>query len=116
MTSTIDLRSLLGNSDRTPQQKLSLFAWLNLGIVESLTDGVLGAREAVHVFFNAENALFVREALANPKADEIMSHGVQLVDLFDALPADEANREFRHELTTMRSICVNILEGKRLAA
>lgn len=116
MINKIDLRTLLSNSDRTLQQKLALFAWLNLGIVESLTNGVLAAGDAVRIFFNAENSLFVRQELAEENADAIMSHGVQLVDLFDALPADEAHREFQRELSTMRSLCLNILKGKRLAA
>jgi hypothetical protein len=30
--------------------------------------------------------------------DEIMSRGVQLPDLFEALSAEEAHREFQHEL------------------
>jgi hypothetical protein len=116
MINKIDLQALLSNSDRTLQQKLTLFAWLNLGIVESLTNGVLASGEAVRIFFNAENSLFVRQELAEKNADEIMSRGVQLVDLFDALPADESHREFQRELATMRSLCLNILEAKRLAA
>jgi hypothetical protein len=42
-----------------------------------------------------------------------MSHGVQLPDLFDCLPADEAQREFFHELETIRSLCLTILEKGR---
>lgn len=45
-----------------------------------------------------------------------MSRGVQLTDLFDALPANEAQREFQRELTTMRLLCLSLLEEKRLAA
>jgi len=37
--------------------------------------------------------------------DKVMSHGVQLPDLFDALPADEAHRQFQRELATMRALC-----------
>jgi hypothetical protein len=116
VTSKIDLRTLLSNSDRTLEQKLALFAWLNLGLVESLTNKVLTATDAVGIFFNAENARFVREDLAEPEADAIMSHGVQLADLFDALSPEDADREFRGELATMRSLCLSILEGRRLAA
>jgi hypothetical protein len=116
MTNRIDLRTLLSNSDRTLEQKLALFAWLNLGLVESLTRGLMTATDAVRVFFNAENSLFVREDLAEHSADEIMSRGVQLADLFDALAAEEAEREFQRELATIRSLCLSILEEKRLAA
>ena len=37
--------------------------------------------------------------------DKVMSHGVQLPDLFEALPADEAHRQFQRELATMRALC-----------
>ena len=37
--------------------------------------------------------------------DKVMSHGVQLPDLFEALPADEAHRQFQRELGTMRALC-----------
>ncbi len=33
-----------------------------------------------------------------------MSLGVQLPDLFEWLPAEEAQREFYHELETLRSL------------
>jgi len=49
-------------------------------------------------------------------ADQIMSHGVQLPDLFDALPAEEAQREFQREVTTMHSLCLKLLEDKQIAA
>jgi hypothetical protein len=45
-----------------------------------------------------------------------MSHGVQLPDLFDALPPEAAVREFQHELSAMRSLCLKILETKKLVA
>ena len=45
-----------------------------------------------------------------------MSHGVQLPDLFEALPTKEAHREFQRELATMRSLCLKLLEGKQLVA
>ena len=116
MTNKIDLRALLSNSDRTIEEKLALFAWLNLGLVESLTNGLMTATNAVRIFFNAENSLFVRQDLTEHRADEIMSHGVQLPDLFDALPTEEAQREFQREIATIRALCLTILEEKRLAA
>ena len=116
MTSAVDLQMLLSNSDRTHEQKLALFAWLSLGIVESLGNGLMTATDAVRIFFNAKNSLFVRQDLTERRADTIMSHGVQLTDLFDALAAEEAQREFQRELATIRSLCLTILEEKRLAA
>ncbi len=45
-----------------------------------------------------------------------MSHGVQLPNLFDALHAEGAQREFLHELTTMKALCIKLLENRRLVA
>jgi hypothetical protein len=45
-----------------------------------------------------------------------MSHGVQLPDLFEVLPPEEAHREFQRELATIRSLCLKLLEGQRLVA
>ena len=116
MTNKIDLRAVLSNSDRTLEEKLTLFVWLNLGLVESLANGLLTATQAVRIFFNAENCLFVRQEISDQGADVIMSHGVQLADLFDALPPEEAQREFQREVAVLRSLCLNILKEKRLAA
>ena len=112
----INLKKLLSDPEKTGAQKLALFAWLNLGIVESLTKGHLTPADAIRIFFNGENSLFVRQALANKNADAIMGRGVQLADLFDVLPAKEAQREFQRELAAIRSLCLNILDEKRLAA
>src|SRR5258708_25788535 len=100
MTSVIDLQMLLSNSDRAPEQKLALFAWLNLGIVESLTNGLMTATEAVRIFFNAKNSLFVRQDLTGRHAEAIMSHAAQLADLFAPLSVEEAQRDFQPELAT----------------
>jgi hypothetical protein len=116
MTNKIDLRALLSNSDRTLDEKLMLFVWLNLGIVESLANGLLTATQAVRIFFNADNCLFVRQEITEQGADVIMSRGTQLADLFEALVAEEAQREFQRELATIRSLCLNILEKRRVAA
>jgi len=116
MTSAVDLQMLLSNSDRTHEQKLALFAWLSLGIVESLVNGLMTATDAVRIFFNAKNSLFVRRDLTERRAEAIMSHGVQLADLFDALPGEQAQQEFQRELAAIRSLCLSILEEKRLAA
>ena len=116
MTNKIDLRTLLSNSERTLDEKLTLFLWLNLGVVESLANGLLTATQAVRLFFNAENCLFVRQEITEKGADVIMSRGVQLADLFDALPPEDAQRQFQSEVAVMRSLCLNMLKKKRLAA
>src|SRR5918999_5692448 len=112
MTNKIDLRILLSNSDRTLDEKLMLFLWLNLGIVESLANGLLTATQAVRIFFNAENCLFVRAEMPEKRADAIMGRGVQLADLFDVLPPEEAQRQFEKELKKIRSLSLSLLEEK----
>ena len=96
--------------------KLALFALLNLGVIESLASGALGATEAIRLFYHADNCLFVRKHVRDKSADRLMSHGTQLADLFDALPPEEAHREFQRELEIMRSLCRHLLEKEPLAA
>jgi hypothetical protein len=42
-----------------------------------------------------------------------MSRGVQLPDLFDCLPPEEAQRELYHELETMRALSLQLLAKGR---
>jgi hypothetical protein len=114
MNNPIDLKTLFSEAERTPDQELSLFGLVTLGILESLSSGLVSASEALDIFFNADNCLFVRQQLRERAADEIMSHGVQLSDLFDVLPMAEAQREFQRELTIMRALCLELLEEKQL--
>ncbi len=79
-------------------QQLQFFALLNLGIIQSLASGVLSATEAVQHFYHADNCLYIQKNLSDSVANSIMSHGVQLPDIFDCLSAEEAQREFLHEL------------------
>ena len=58
----------------------------------------------------------MRQHLRERLADEVMSHGVQLPDLFEALPAQAAQREFQRELATMRALCLTLLAEQQLAA
>ena len=116
MNHSIRLKTVLSEAGNSPEQQLALFALLNLGLVESLAGGSLSVAEAVRLFFHAENCLFVRQRLHARLADEVMSHGVQLPDLFEALPAQEAQREFQHELATMRSLCLTLLAEQQRAA
>ena len=114
-TNSINLQVLLLQGGNSHQQVAS-FALLCLGIIESLTNGLISVTDALRIFFHAENCLFVRKHLKEKIADQIMSHGVQLPDLFDALPAEEAQREFQREVTTIHSLCLKLLEDKQIAA
>ena len=92
--------------------QLELFSLLNLGLVQSLASGVLSPSGALQRFYHAENCLYVRKHLGNKDANAIMSHGVQLPDLFESLEAEEAQREFFHELEKIHSLCLKLLEKK----
>lgn len=116
MNQRIDLATLLEGPGRTRPEQVALFALINLGIIESLSNGLISAAESIHVFFHAENCLFVRKKLRVKAADQIMSHGVQLPDLFDALPADQAQKEYNRELAKLRTLCLELLGQKRSAA
>ncbi len=116
MNDGMDLTALLAGRGSTPSQRRALFALLNLGIVESLANGLVSAAEASRLFFHAENCLFVRKIMRDKTADEIMSRGVQLSDLFELLPTEEVQREFQHELTIMRMLCLRLLEKRHRVA
>ena len=116
MKSGLPLQMLLHGSDGAPDLRRALFALLSVGIIESLANGLLSATDAVRLFFNADNCLFVRRHLRDKVADRIRSHGIQLPDLFDVLNKEEAVREFHRELATMRALCLEILADKALVA
>jgi hypothetical protein len=116
MHHNMSLQALLVASHESPGQRLTLFALLTLGLLESLAHGLLSATDALRVFFHADNCLFVRKHLRDKTAEAVMSHGVQLPDLFEALPMAEAQREFQRELATMRALCLKLLEQKQLVA
>ena len=113
MKQAYPLRIDLSKTSPDPTQELELFALVNLGVVQSLASGVLRPTEALQRFYCADNCLYVRKQLRNKEADRIMSHGVQLPDLFESLPVEEAQREFLHELETMRHLCLQLLEKQR---
>jgi len=92
-------------------QQLELFAFLNLGIVNSLFTGILSPSDAIQKFYHAENCIYTKDYFQNELANRIMSHGVQLTDIFDALPPYEAQREYFHELETIKSLCLNLLDS-----
>jgi hypothetical protein len=116
MNEAMSLETLVASPGKPRVRQLDLFALLGLGIIESLTSGLLSPPDALRVFFNAENCLFVRRRLRAKAADEFMSRGGQLADLFDALPKQRADREFQRELETMRSLCLKLLKAKRRVA
>jgi hypothetical protein len=110
MKQNATVRIVLSETHGSSAQQLELFALLNLGIVQSLASGALSATQAVERFYHADNCLYVRKRLRNREANQIMSHGVQLPDLFDSLSPEEAQREFYHELETIRALCLKLLE------
>ena len=112
MNEKIYLKNLFSEVNRAPEENLELFALLNLGILESLNYGLMSASTALHTFFHAENCLFVRQQLRDRVADEIMSRGVQLPDLFEVLPIEEAQREFQREMMRLHALCLSLLEQK----
>jgi hypothetical protein len=103
---------VLSDVNLSSTQMLELFALLNLGFVQSLASGVLSPTEALHRFYHADNCLYVRKHLRNKEANAIMSHGVQLPDLFDSLSAEEAQREFYHELEMIRALCLQVIKRR----
>jgi len=111
----IDLEALLSQA-ANPRQRIASFALLCLGTIESLVSGALRASDAIRLQFHADNCRFVREHLSHGAADEVMSRGVQLPDLFDALPAEEAQQEYQRELAAMHSLCLKLIEDQEVAA
>lgn len=103
-------RLVLSEAGSDPKDQLELFSLLNLGLVQSLASGVLSPTDAIQRFYHAANCLYVRKHLRNKEANAIMSHGVQLPDLFESLEVEEAQREFFHELEKIRRLCLKLLE------
>ncbi len=106
-------RIVLSEASGSLTQQLELFALVNLGLVQSLASGTLSVTEAIKRFYHADNCLYVRKHLRNRESNAITSHGIQLPDLFDCLPPEEAQREFYHELETMRTLCLKLLQKGR---
>lgn len=106
-------RIILSAAKGVVAQQQELFALVNLGFVQSLASGVVTPTEAVERFYHAENCLYVRKHFRQKAAHTLMSHGVQLPDLFASLPAEEAQRELYHELEVMRTLCLQLLEKSR---
>jgi hypothetical protein len=116
MEKKIELESLLTADDKRLADHLAFFALINLGLIESLANGLISPTEAVVHFYFADNCQGVRKILRDKTADRIMSHGVQLPDLFACLPIEDAQREFLHELAVMKNLCLRLLERGRKVA
>ena len=93
-----------------------IFAVAALGIIDSLIAGSMTPSEAIRAFFHAKNCRFVRCKFRDNRADEVMGRGVQLPDLFDLLPMEEAHREFQQELAAMKALCHELLRAERKAS
>jgi hypothetical protein len=107
----IDLESLFGTTALSNRQLVEAFAVLNLGLVESFRSGVMRPTDGVARFYYAANCLYVRRKLKNTVCDDIMGRGVQLPDLFDALPPTAARRQFGVQLDAMSRLCLKLLRG-----
>jgi hypothetical protein len=116
MNQIIRLTELMPPNGKATKQELSLLGLLSLGVIDSVAEGLLDVQGALQLFFHAENALFVRKHSRSKAADELMSRGVQLPDLFDALPRKEAQSELQNELAVMRSLCWRLLGRRKLVA
>jgi hypothetical protein len=112
MKQVFDLARITSGQD----QPLALFAVTSLGIIESRVGGSLTPTQTTAAFFHGKNIRFVKSKLGDKRAAEIMGRGVQLADLLDALPVEEAHREFQHELQAMKTLCNELLEAERAAA
>jgi hypothetical protein len=51
---------------------------INLGMIESLVNGSVTASDALRIFFNADNCLFVRKQLQGPAPGAVVRVGVGL--------------------------------------
>lgn len=116
MMPSIHLSTLLGGTGSDPADRLRLFAMVSLGVVESLAAQLLLPDDAIRLYFHAENCLFVRHQLGDKRANMIMGRGVQLQDLFEALPADEARSAFLRQIKSLRDACLDLLARRQAAA
>lgn len=111
----VELSALL--KDFAKPQKKAVLAGLNLAILGSIDMQQMTAEEAIAGFYHSTNCLYVKRSIKDRVADELMSRGVQLADLFEALPQGKARSELKKELRAMRSLCFKLLKiAERQAA
>lgn len=98
-------------------QKLTVFGALNLAMVQSIDSKGASLGDVTAGFYNAANCLYVKRSLRHKDADELMSRGVQLADLFEVLPRRQAEVELKCEKDAMRAICYKLLaiDGRQVA-
>lgn len=84
----LHLDQILAGLERA--QKLTVFAALNLAMVQSIDRRGAALGDVTAGFYNAKNCLYVKRSLRQKDAEELMSRGVQLADLFDVLPRKQA--------------------------
>jgi len=117
MTATpLSLEAMLPAMTDDASRHLEIFALLTLGVLDAIEGGVLSPEASQHRFFTAANCLYARHALNHPDVDAIMSRGVEIPDILEALPPEEAAREVPVELEAMRAACLRILAGQRRVA
>jgi hypothetical protein len=116
MKRLIWLETLLPTVGAAKTQQLALFAIVNLGVIEALQGGLLTPTDALGVLYHAQNCFYIHQQFPDTTADIIMSHGIQLPDLFDVLPPELAQRNLYQQLEEMRSLCFNLLEKEPMAA
>jgi hypothetical protein len=90
-------------------QRLAVFAGLNLAMLQSVDSKGQALRDITAGFYNVANCLYVKRSFRQSDADELMSRGVQLADLFDVLPRKQAESELKREKNAMRAICYKLL-------
>jgi hypothetical protein len=103
----LDLEQLLNGLGKS--QKLAVFAGLNLAMLSSIDSKGAALADVTAGFYHAANCLYIRRAVKDKAANELMSRGIQLADLFEALPRRQAEAELKHELSAMRAICYKLL-------
>jgi hypothetical protein len=111
----LDLQSILSGLERP--QKLAVFAGLNLAMLASIDSKGRALADVTAGFYNAANCLYVKRSIKHKNADELMSRGVQLLDLFAILPRRRAEAELKSEKNAMRAICYKLLaiDGRQAA-
>lgn len=99
------------------RQKLAVLAALNLAMVNSIDSKGTQLDDITAGFYNAANCLYVKRSLRSKDADELMSRGVQLADLFDLLPRRQAEAELKRERSVMLTLCQKLLAigGRQVA-
>ena len=116
MKRTIWLEPLLNSAGTDEPQQMALFAMVQLGVIQSIQSGLLTPSEAVGFIYHGENCFYIHQHFPDSTADVIMSHGIQLPDLFEVLPPEVAQRELYRELEIIRTLCLQLLDTQPLAA